>query len=247
MQNELKKSDKLEKIYLEIKKITARTDLDSIVYKILNRNKTYNLRTAKVTEKEMIIESLKNDINNLKETWAKVKEEGNDNYKFKSKAYTTGDNIQFEGEDEKKKPESSPSKKRIEQIAPFEEYSQEEIELMEHLNQQRKLQEKVKLKYEQVILNIEQLVVIKDNIVNTRGSKMEDFTPVKKKSIHTRNPESKVTTGLNTTGLTRSLSTSTITINDDEKILMSYFQYLERLTKDVDSLFLSVITFDNKI
>jgi len=246
MQNELKKSNKLEKIYLEIKKITAQTDLDSIVYKILNRNKTYNLRTAKVTEKEKIIESLKSDINNLKETYAKVKEEGNDNCKYKSKAYTSCNNIQFEGEDVKKKPESSPSKKRIEQIAPFEEYSQEEIELMEHLNQQRKLQEKVKLKYEQVILNIEQLVVIKNNIENTRGSKMDDLTPLKKRSL-TRNPDSKVTTELNTTGLTRSLNTSTTRINDDEKILMSYFQYLERLTKDVDSLFLSVITFDNKI
>lgn len=67
MQGEVKKNENLEMIYQQIKKITAQTDLNGIVHKILSKDKEYNLAVSKVTENEMNIDITKKKISELKE------------------------------------------------------------------------------------------------------------------------------------------------------------------------------------
>ena len=66
MLEEIKKNDYLETIYQNIKKITAQSDLNGIVNKILNKDKDYNLAVSMVTECETKIGITKKKIEELK-------------------------------------------------------------------------------------------------------------------------------------------------------------------------------------
>ena len=73
MQKEFKRCEILEHIYQVIKRITAKTNLKDIEYSILNRNKTYNFAIEKVSNKEVIIGELTQNIKQLKEEYADLK------------------------------------------------------------------------------------------------------------------------------------------------------------------------------
>lgn len=69
----LKDNEELEKTFQKIKSITGITSMKVIVDKILNKDKDYNSSVLKITEKEDVIDRLKEEIKGLEEKYKELK------------------------------------------------------------------------------------------------------------------------------------------------------------------------------
>lgn len=108
-------------------------------------------------------------------------------------------------------------------IQKLESHSIEEEELIEELNNKKRLQEEIKLKHEQVILNLQSLLTNKI---------YEEQTPMKLNNSMSTIPS------MASTGADRYVHSA---VTDDD-VYKAYKNHLAKMQKDIDILFLSVFT-----
>lgn len=151
MKNEVQKNERIEKVYQDLRKITNQTDLNLILYKISNKEKTFNMAIAGLTEKQNTVNKVRDNVKKIKAEFEEMK-----NNIFKIDA---GKDYLY--------PMLTDSSKIIEPEE--EEILELEGSLRNKLLEKRKIQEKMKLIYVQVKKNINQLLAGQDLLKNPKS------------------------------------------------------------------------------